>query len=138
MPSAVIQTHVLTKRYGSARGIEDVTLTVRRGEVFGFLGPNGAGKTTMIRTLLDLQRTGAQVIATQVDGTLLVLKGGETSRDAAVRTTRALLDVKARVFGAVLNDLDLEDARYGEYYYYYRSGYYRDGDVKAEAKPKVA
>ena len=50
----VIATDRLTKRYGAARGIEDLTLSVGRGEVFGFLGPNGAGKTTTIRTLLDL------------------------------------------------------------------------------------
>jgi ABC-2 type transport system ATP-binding protein len=53
---SVIETHALTKRYGRARGIEDLTLTVERGEVFGFLGPNGAGKTTTIRTLLGLLR----------------------------------------------------------------------------------
>ena len=52
--SAVIETDRLTKRYGEARGIEDVSLSVEAGEVFGFLGPNGAGKTTTIRTLLDL------------------------------------------------------------------------------------
>ena len=52
----VIESHSLTKTYGSSRGIEDVSLSVDRGEVFGFLGPNGAGKTTTIRTLLDLQR----------------------------------------------------------------------------------
>jgi beta-exotoxin I transport system ATP-binding protein len=51
---AAIETRGLTKYYGAARGIEDVTLTVEPGEVFGFLGPNGAGKTTTIRTLLDL------------------------------------------------------------------------------------
>lgn len=50
----VIETEGLTKLYGSARGIEDVTLAVEPGEVFGLLGPNGAGKTTAIRTLLDL------------------------------------------------------------------------------------
>jgi beta-exotoxin I transport system ATP-binding protein len=50
----VIQTEQLTKRYGGARGIERVSLTVHAGEVFGFLGPNGAGKTTTIRTMLDL------------------------------------------------------------------------------------
>jgi len=49
-----IETERLTKRYGSHRGIEDVSFEVRPGEVFGFLGPNGAGKTTTIRTLLDL------------------------------------------------------------------------------------
>ena len=51
---AVIETDGLTKLYGKARGIEDVTFSVEAGEVFGFLGPNGAGKTTTIRTLLDL------------------------------------------------------------------------------------
>jgi ABC-2 type transport system ATP-binding protein len=50
----VIELERLTKRYGAQRGIEDVSMTVGTGEVFGFLGPNGAGKTTTIRTLLDL------------------------------------------------------------------------------------
>ena len=49
-----IETEGLTKLYGSERGIEDVSIAVEPGEVFGFLGPNGAGKTTTIRTLLDL------------------------------------------------------------------------------------
>ena len=50
---SAIRTRGLTKFYGKNRGIEDVNLDVREGEVFGFLGPNGAGKTTTIRTLLD-------------------------------------------------------------------------------------
>lgn len=50
----MIETDRLTKRYGPARGIEDMSFGVERGEVFGLLGPNGAGKTTTIRTLLDL------------------------------------------------------------------------------------
>ena len=49
-----VETNRLSKFYGSHRGIEDVTMAVEQGEVFGFLGPNGAGKTTTIRTLLDL------------------------------------------------------------------------------------
>ena len=52
--AAVIETDRLTKRYGNARGIDDVSISVDRGEVYGFLGSNGAGKTTTIRTLLDL------------------------------------------------------------------------------------
>ena len=52
---AIVTRH-LTKRYGRARGIEDVNLTVRQGEIFGFIGPNGAGKSTTIRTLLGLIR----------------------------------------------------------------------------------
>jgi len=53
-PALVIETDGLTKRYGAQRGIEDIALRIRAGEVFGLLGPNGAGKTTLIRTLLDL------------------------------------------------------------------------------------
>ncbi|HEX6330377.1 MAG TPA: ABC transporter ATP-binding protein [Actinomycetota bacterium] len=52
----VIGVERLTKRYGRARGVEDLTFSVAPGEVFGYLGPNGAGKTTTIRTLLDFIR----------------------------------------------------------------------------------
>ncbi len=53
-----ILTERLNKSYGRshARGVVDLDLEVRQGEVFGFLGPNGAGKTTTIRVLLDLIR----------------------------------------------------------------------------------
>lgn len=51
-----IETQSLTKRYGKARGIENVTMAVEQGEIFGFIGPNGAGKSTTIRTLLGLIR----------------------------------------------------------------------------------
>lgn len=49
-----IKTTSLTKRYGKARGITELDLTVAEGECFGFIGPNGAGKSTTIRTLLGL------------------------------------------------------------------------------------
>ena len=52
----VIQTEKLTKYYGNSRGIEEINLSVKEGEVFGFLGPNGSGKTTTIRILLDFIR----------------------------------------------------------------------------------
>ena len=48
----VIETDNLTKYYGKIKGVEDLTFSVKKGEIFGFLGPNGAGKTTTIRTLL--------------------------------------------------------------------------------------
>lgn len=56
MDASIIRTSHLTKSYGKARGIVDLDLAVRPGEVFGYLGPNGAGKTTTIRTLLDFIR----------------------------------------------------------------------------------
>jgi len=57
--ATMIATEKLTKEYGGARGIRDVTLAVEEGEIFGFLGPNGAGKTTTIRTLMGLLRSTA-------------------------------------------------------------------------------
>jgi ABC-2 type transport system ATP-binding protein len=54
-----IATSGLSKDYGSGRGLFDLDLEVRRGEVFGFLGPNGAGKSTTLRLLLDLIRPTA-------------------------------------------------------------------------------
>ncbi|RSK26046.1 ABC transporter ATP-binding protein [Bacillus sp. HMF5848] len=49
-----IEINNLTKSYGKARGISDVSFQVEEGEIFGFIGPNGAGKSTTIRTLLSL------------------------------------------------------------------------------------
>jgi ABC-2 type transport system ATP-binding protein len=50
----VIEIKNLTKTYGKARGISDISFSVEEGEIFGFIGPNGAGKSTTIRTLLSL------------------------------------------------------------------------------------
>jgi ABC-type multidrug transport system ATPase subunit len=57
--STAVATENLTKRYGGTLAVELVSLTVRRGEVYGFLGPNGAGKTTTLRMLLGLIRPTA-------------------------------------------------------------------------------
>jgi ABC-2 type transport system ATP-binding protein len=51
-----IVTQGLTKDYGGGKGLFDLALAVREGEVFGYLGPNGAGKTTTIRLLMSLMR----------------------------------------------------------------------------------
>jgi ABC-2 type transport system ATP-binding protein len=59
MSENVIETKDLTVYYGSHRGIIDVNLEVRKGEIFGFLGPNGAGKTTALRVLMDIIRPSA-------------------------------------------------------------------------------
>ena len=51
---SIIEVNHLTKYYGKARGIEDVSFNVEEGEIFGFIGPNGAGKSTTIRLFLGL------------------------------------------------------------------------------------
>jgi ABC-2 type transport system ATP-binding protein len=54
-----VETHRLTKRFGSNVAVDDVELLVPGGCAFGYLGPNGAGKTTLIRTLLGLTRANS-------------------------------------------------------------------------------
>jgi ABC-2 type transport system ATP-binding protein len=54
MTRNVIEINNLTKQYGKHRGIDNVSFSVKEGEIFGFIGPNGAGKSTTIRTLLAL------------------------------------------------------------------------------------
>jgi len=60
-----VQTVELSKRFGKTVALAGLTMTVPRGEVFGFLGPNGAGKTTAVKLLLGLLRK------TSGDGRLL-------------------------------------------------------------------
>lgn len=92
------------------------------------------------RVIIDSPPVGvvadAVVMATQVDGTLMVLKAGKTDRDVARQAVRQLVDVKAPVFGAVLNDLDLSDQKYGQYSYYYQYGYYY-GDASKRREESV-
>src|SRR5437762_8378270 len=54
MSELAIRTNGLARSYGTVRALDDLTLEVPSGSVFGFLGPNGAGKTTTIRLLLGL------------------------------------------------------------------------------------
>lgn len=58
-PVKSIEIKALTKRYGKARGVEDLSFDIEQGEVFGYLGPNGSGKTTTIRCLMGLLRPTA-------------------------------------------------------------------------------
>jgi ABC-2 type transport system ATP-binding protein len=61
MPPFAIETQHLRKTFGDKVAVEDLTLAVECGEVFGFLGPNGAGKTTSVKMLLSLMApTGGQ------------------------------------------------------------------------------
>jgi lantibiotic transport system ATP-binding protein len=56
LSETIIQTEGLTKTYGDRRAVDQLRLTINRGDIYGFLGPNGAGKTTTIRMLLGLIR----------------------------------------------------------------------------------
>ncbi len=56
MAAPVIAVHGLAKRYGSTVAVEDVSLEVYRGEIFGLIGPNGAGKTTTMECVQGLRK----------------------------------------------------------------------------------
>jgi ABC-2 type transport system ATP-binding protein len=74
--SPAIETRGLRKVFGDKVAVGDLTLTVERGEVFGFLGPNGAGKTTSVKMLLNL------VFPTSGEASLL----GGSLKDPRVRS----------------------------------------------------
>jgi ABC-2 type transport system ATP-binding protein len=71
MNENVVQTQELTKRYGDRLAVDGVSMTVQRGEVYGFLGPNGAGKTTTLRMMLGLirQTSGTATVLGRAAGT---------------------------------------------------------------------
>lgn len=50
----IIETHGLTKKYGKITAVDDLSISIKEGEIFGLLGPNGAGKTTIVKMLATL------------------------------------------------------------------------------------
>ena len=54
MEKCIIEIQNLTKYYGKIKGVEDLSLKLYEGEIFGFIGPNGAGKSTTIRSIMNL------------------------------------------------------------------------------------
>lgn len=120
----MIEVNGLTKRYGAATAVKDLTFTVRPGEVTGFLGPNGAGKTTTLRMLLGLVEPTAGTAILQGRpfhdhprglrhvGALLDagdVHGGRTARAHLAMLARSNSIPRARV-DALLQDVGLAGA----------------------------
>jgi len=122
-----IETFSLRKEFGAKVAVADLTLNVKRGEVFGFLGPNGAGKTTSVKMLLGL------VAPTSGDARVLDAPLGNVAARAKIGflpehfrfqdwlNGREFLDLHARLYGmssakrqtsidALLKRVDLQDA----------------------------
>ncbi len=83
MNEYAVQTEELTKSYAGRLAVDRLTMTVKRGEVYGFLGPNGAGKTTALRMIIGLVRPSS--------GSVAVL-GGPAGRAQATERTGALIE----------------------------------------------
>jgi ABC-type multidrug transport system ATPase subunit len=82
----LVETSGLGKRFRSVTAVEDLNISIRRGEVYGFLGPNGAGKTTTLRMLLGLIKPSS--------GTATVL-GEEPGSPKGLRGVGALVESPA-------------------------------------------
>ncbi len=74
MNPIVLQTHNLTKHYNGLTAVDDLSLEIRQGEIFGLLGPNGAGKTTSINMMCGLLLPDAGQVSIQGQP----VHGGET------------------------------------------------------------
>ena len=63
MEKCILEISNLTKYYGKIKGVEDLSLKLEEGEIFGFIGPNGAGKSTTIRSVMNLiNKTSGRVL----------------------------------------------------------------------------
>lgn len=109
-----IAVETLTKRYGDLTAVNDISFTVRQGEVFAFLGPNGAGKTTTVEIIETIRApTSGKVSLLGMDvtkkkhdivGRIGVLPQGFSSFDRI--TVRETLQYHARLFGCSATDID--------------------------------
>lgn len=107
MSGPVLVLDHLTKRYGTHRGIEDLSLVVQPGEIFGFIGPNGAGKSTTIRTMMGLLRPTSG--SATLFGKDCTRQAKEIARDVGYLpgengyyeglTVRAMLQFTVRLYG---------------------------------------
>jgi ABC-2 type transport system ATP-binding protein len=103
----VVETHGLTRRFGSLVAVDRVDLEVHRGEIFGCLGPNGSGKSTLMRMLLGLLAPSegqARVLGLEMPGQAELLRsrvGYMPQRFSLYEdlTVRENLDFAGRVFG---------------------------------------
>ena len=97
---AAIELVGLTKRYGDVVAVNDLSLTVEEGEIFGFLGPNGAGKSTTINVLLDFVRP--------TSGTVSVLGMNPQTEGVALRQRVGVLPDGYHVYDRLTGRRHLE------------------------------
>ena len=118
MSEVIIELKHLKKYYGNTRGIEDVTLKINKGDIYGFIGPNGAGKSTTIRTIMGL--------INKTSGDILI-KGKELNIDD--------IDLK-RIIGYVPSEINLYDDMTVKGIFDYHESFY-DADFSSRRRELV-
>jgi ABC-2 type transport system ATP-binding protein len=130
----------LSKNYGEKEALKDLSLSIPKGELFGFLGPNGAGKTTTIKLIMGLLKPSAgKAEVAGYDMTIDAIKAkrliGYVPDSPYVYeklTGREYLEFIASVFGMDIKGADLAIEKYSTYlgmsdYLDYRTGEYSHG-----------
>ena len=118
MTNTILEIKHLKKYYGTTRGVEDVSLKLDKGDIYGFIGPNGAGKSTTIRTIMGL--------INKTDGNIYI-KGKELDKDD--------IEIK-KIIGYLPSEVNLyDDMTVKELFDYHESFY--DFDISKKRKELV-
>jgi len=120
----MIDIQHLTKNYGDFTAVNDLSLSVARGEIFGFLGPNGAGKTTTIRIIAglslptsgDVRVNGIDVIADPVKAKALMGYVPDRPYLYEKLTGRELLEFVVNLYGMPWRDCEAKANDYLRYF----------------------
>jgi len=102
-----IETNTLTKRYGEFEAVDEVSIKVNHGEVFGLLGPNGAGKTTLISMLVTTRKPTSG--DAKINGINVVKNPDETRNNVGIVFQDPSLDEELTAY----ENLELHAAIYG-------------------------
>jgi ABC-2 type transport system ATP-binding protein len=103
-----VEVDRIAKRFGSIVALDDATLRIRRGEVYGLLGPNGAGKTTLIRSLVGLvapEQGTVTVLGQRMPRLDVLARIGYMTQQAALYPDLSA-EENVRFFGAINGRLD--------------------------------
>jgi ABC-2 type transport system ATP-binding protein len=106
--SYAVEVAGVTKRFGKQPALDDVTLRIRRGEVYGLLGPNGAGKTTLIRSLVGLvapEKGTVTVLGRRMPQLDVLAHVGYMTQQAALYPDLSA-EENVRFFGAISGRVD--------------------------------
>ena len=109
MEECILEIKKLKKYYGNVRGVEDVSLKLNKGDIYGFIGPNGAGKSTTIRTIMGL--------INKSDGQIYIKGKPLNNKDINIKTMLGYLPSEINLY---------DDIKVGELFDYHESFYKKD------------